>query len=65
MIKLNIFIETDFDDNSKSKFDENILNLKKILTNTKKMTKYVLNQEQIIQNSCLYILSSSQNTISK
>ena len=48
MIKLNIFIETDFDDNSKSKFDE------KILTNTKKMTKYVLKQEQIIQNSCLY-----------
>lgn len=54
MIKFNIFIETDFDENSNNKFDKNILNLKKILTNTKKMMKHVLNQEQIIQNSCLY-----------
>ena len=42
MIKFNIFIETDFDENSNNKFDKNILNLKKILTNTKKMMKHVL-----------------------
>lgn len=53
MTKLNIFIETDFE-NNKKKIDENILNLKKILTNTKKMMKFTLNQEQIILNSCLY-----------
>lgn len=52
MTKLNIFIETDFE-NNKKKIDENVLNLKTILTNTKKMMKFILNQEQIIQKSCL------------
>lgn len=54
MTKLNIFIETDFEENNQKKIDENVLNLKKILTNTKKMMKFILKQEQIIQNSCLY-----------
>lgn len=54
MTKLNIFIETDFEENNQKKIDENVLNTKKILTNTKKMMKFVLNQEQIILNSCLY-----------
>ena len=53
MTKLNIFIETDFEENNQKKIDENVLNTKKILTNTKKMMKYILHQEQIIQNSCL------------
>lgn len=54
MTKLNIFIETDFEENNQKKIDENVLNIKKILTNTKKMMKFILNQEQIILNSCLY-----------
>lgn len=46
MTKLNIFIENTFLD---FKIDE-----KKVLTGAKKITKYFLENKNILQNSCLY-----------
>ncbi len=54
MTKLNIFIETDFNDNTTKSLEFDNFDLKKILINTKKIMKFILNQEQIIKSSCLY-----------
>ncbi len=50
MVKINIFIENIYPD---FKIEGAILDEKKILTGTKKILKYFLNSEEIINKSCL------------